>query len=243
MLQLFLLLGALGSVLDRSLSNFAAKCDFMKKRIGYVLFFVALSVGFYVVMKKILPGFGEVKMPVLSVVQPFAFSNQDGKQVTERDLEGRVYVAEYFFTTCPNICPIMNTNLKAIYEQYKDTDGFLIVSHTCDPERDSVARLKFYADSLQVNTQRWWFLTGRKDSLYNTARRSYLLDDPKNNLLKIEDQFIHTQFFALVDRAGQVRRIYDGLKAEELKQLSRDIAVLLKEPVSRKRFTNNLFGN
>ena len=96
---------------------------------------------------------------------------------------------------------------------------------------------------MEVNTQHWWFLTGRKDSLYNTARSSYLLDDPKNNLQNIEDQFMHTQFFALVDKAGQVRKIYDGLKGQEVAQLEKDIATLLKEPISRKRFSNNLFGN
>jgi protein SCO1/2 len=194
-------------------------------------------------MTKIIPGYGDVKLPVLSYVQPFRFTNQDGKQVTEKDMEGKVYVAEYFFTTCVGICPKLNTNMKKVYEQYKDTEGFLLVSHTCNPETDSAARLKYYADSMKVDTKRWWFLTGSKDSLYISARVSYLLDDPKNNLQKIEDQFMHTQFFALVDKAGQVRKIYDGLKEKEITELRKDIAVLLKEPVSRKRFSNNLFGN
>jgi protein SCO1/2 len=96
---------------------------------------------------------------------------------------------------------------------------------------------------MKVDTKRWWFLTGTKDSLYTSARVSYLLDDPKNNLEKIEDQFMHTQFFALVDKSGQVRKIYDGLKEKEIAELGKDIGVLLKEPVSRKRFSNNLFGN
>lgn len=216
----------------------------MSKKLGlYIAFFAALAIGFYVVMTYVIPGYGDVKLPVLNYVQPFSFTNQDGKQVTQADLDGKVYVTEYFFTTCPGICPKMNTNMKKVYEEYKDADGFVIVSHTCDPDNDSTARLRWYADSMKVNTNRWWFLTGRKDSLYNTARVSYLLDDPKNNLQKIEDQFMHTQFFALVDKAGQVRKIYDGLKEQEIKDLTKDIAVLLKEPVSRKRFSNNLFGN
>ena len=131
-----------------------------------------------------------------------------------------------------------------IYEQYKDDPGFVILSHTVDPETDSIGRLKFYADSLKVNTVRWWFLTGSKDSLYEAARSSYLLDDPKNNSQNIEDQFLHTQFFALVDKNGQVRRkIYDGLKKDELAELKHDIGVLLKEPPSQGRFTNNIFSN
>jgi protein SCO1 len=82
---------------------------------------------------------------------------------------------------------------------------------------------------MKVNTARWWFVTGRKDSLYLTARNSYLLDDSENNLQNIEDEFLHTQFFALVDKQAQVRKIYDGLKKEELQQLKKDIADLLKE--------------
>ena len=94
---------------------------------------------------------------------------------------------------------------------------------------------------MQVNTKQWLFLTGRKDSLYNTARYSYLLDDPKNNLTKIEDQFMHTQFWALVDKNGQVRKIYDGLKDKEVAEAIKDIDVLLKEAPTQKRFVNNLF--
>lgn len=209
----------------------------------YVLFFVGLAIGFYFIMTRLIPGYGEVKLPVLSYVQAFKFTNQDGGAVTEKELEGKVFVTEFFFTTCPNICPVLNNNMKKVYDQYKDETGFLILSHTCNPETDSASRLKQYADSMKVNTNRWWFLTGRKDSLYNMARQSYLLDDPKNNLVKIEDQFMHTQFFALVDKSGQVRKIYDGLKEAEVKQLNLDIAVLLKEPISRTRFTNNLFAN
>jgi protein SCO1/2 len=143
---------------------------------------------------------------------------------------GKVSVVEYFFTTCKGICPKMNANMKTVYEAYKDQPDFMIVAHTCDPERDSAARLKVYADSMKIDTHKWILLTGRKDSLYQAARNSYLLDDPKNNLEKIEEQFIHTQFFALVDRDGKVRgQVYDGLKQAELETLKKDIAALLAE--------------
>lgn len=214
-----------------------------KKLVFYIVFFVVLVIGFYVGLTKVIPGYGKVKLPVLSYVRPFHFENQDGKSISERDLEGKVYVAEFFFTTCKSICPIMNTNLRPIHEAFAGESRFVIVSHTCDPETDSSARLKVYADSLKVDTKRWWFLTGRKDSLYNIARNSYLLDDPKNNLQSIEDQFLHTQFFALVDKNGQVRKIYDGLKRTELEELKKDIKGLLEEPVDQTRFRNNLFGN
>jgi protein SCO1 len=214
-----------------------------RKLIFYLVFFAVLVVGFYFVLTRVIPGYGKVKLPVLSTVQPFAFTNQDGKRVTERDVEGKVFVTEYFFTTCPSICPMLNTNMLTIYEAYKNEPGFIIVSHTSDPDNDSAGRLKQYADSLHVNTEHWWFLTGRKDSLYKAARNSYLLDDPQNNLQNIDDQFLHTQFFALVDRRGRVRKIYDGLKKEEMEELKKDIGGLLKESDQGQRFANNLFGN
>lgn len=207
-------------------------------------FFIVLVVVFYFVLKNVIPGYGERSFQVLNEVKPFSFTSQDGKTITQQDVDGKVYVAEYFFTTCKGICPNLNNNLKAIYNKYKDEPDFLILSHTCDPANDSVGRLKQYADSLQVSSPKWLFLTGRKDSLYNTARISYKLDDPKNNLQNIDEQFLHTQFFALVDKNGKVRKkIYDGLKKKELAELEEDIAVLLKEPANKTRFVNNIFGN
>jgi protein SCO1/2 len=123
----------------------------------------------------------------------------------------------------------MNNNLRKVYEALKDEKDFLILSHTCDPETDSAAQLKKYADSMQVDTKKWWFLTGRKDSLYTMARISYTIDDPANNLKSIDDDFLHTQFWALVDRNGDVKKIYDGLKNREVNQLVRDAQKLLKK--------------
>jgi protein SCO1/2 len=172
----------------------------------------------------------KVKLPTLSYVKPFHFTNQDGQPVTEANLTNKITVVEYFFTTCKGICPKLNTNMKDVYMQFKEEPDFQIFSHTCNPSTDSVSVLKHYADSLQVDNKKWIFITGRKDSLYQMARSSYLLDDPKNNVEKLEDQFIHTQFFALVDRNGKVRgKIYDGLKAVEVQQLKRDISRLLKD--------------
>jgi protein SCO1 len=215
-----------------------------RKRIFYITFFAVLVIAFYFTMSSIIPGYGQRHYQVLNNVQPFSFINQDGKTVTEKDVAGKVYIAEYFFTTCHSICPILNTNMKKIYEAYKDEPGFAILSHTVDPDNDSVGRLRQYADSLKVDTKTWWFLTGSKENLYNTARISYLLDDPKNNSTNIDEQFLHTQFFALVDKNGQVRKkIYDGLKKDELEELQKDIKVLLQEPPGRPRFVNNIFAN
>lgn len=215
-----------------------------KKAIFYTLFFTGLMVAFYFTLKQVIPGYADEKFQVLNTVKPFNFTNQEGNSISERDVEGKVYVAEYFFTTCTGICPILNTNMKTIYEKYENEPGFMILSHTCDPANDSVGRLKHYADSLKVNPAKWVFLTGSKDSLYNAARVSYLLDDPKNNMENIDDQFLHTQFFALVDKNGRVRKkIYDGLKKSELRELEKDIAVLLKEPAGQITPVKKLFTN
>jgi protein SCO1/2 len=123
----------------------------------------------------------------------------------------------------------MNNNLKKIYERFKNEKDFLILSHTCNPETDSVAQLKHYSDSLGVSNDKWIFLTGRKDSLYYQARLSYQIDDPKNNLRNIDDDFLHTQFWALVNKKGEVKKIYDGLKESEVNQLISDIDEMLKE--------------
>ena len=206
-----------------------ASKKFNQKAAIYIVFFVVLIAAFYYFLFKGTDNW-KVKMPVLSYVQPFSFTNQDGQKVTEAVYQNKITVVEYFFTTCKGICPRLNTNMKAIYELYQKEPDFQIVSHTCNPGTDSVPVLKNYADSLKVNTAKWIFLTGRKDSLYQMARGSYLLDDPKNNVEKIEDQFIHTQFFALVDRNGKIRgKIYDGLKPIEVEQLKVDIARLIKE--------------
>ena len=155
--------------------------------------------------------------------------NQDGQTVTDKTIDGKVVVVNYFFTTCKSVCPRMNNDLKPVYETFKNEPDFLMLSHTCDPERDSVPVLKHYADSMQVNTSKWQFLTGRKDSLYRMARYSYSIDDPANNVQNINDDFLHTQFVALVNKNGDVVKVYDGLKPTELKEMTERIKKLLKE--------------
>lgn len=173
----------------------------------------------------------KTKLPELSAtVQPFSFTTENNTVFTQKDMLGKVCVVNYFFTSCKGICPRMNGNLKNVYDKFKDNPDFLIISHTSDPETDSAATLKKYAAKMKVDTRTWIFLTGKKDSLYKQARNSYLLDDPKNAVVNINDQFLHTQFLALVDKNGNLRgQIYDGLKKEELKQLEDDITILLNE--------------
>src|SRR6478609_2213757 len=200
-----------------------------KKAIGYTIFFVVLTAGFLIV---VFAGtdMWRAKSPVISYVRPFVFTTQDSRPFSEKDMVGKVCAVNFFFTTCKGVCPIMNNNLDKVYNEFKNEKDFLVVSHTCDPETDSATRLKHYADSMKVDTHKWVFLTGRKDSLYSAARNSYLIDDPNNNVGSINDQFMHSQFVALVDKFGNVRgQIYDALKPDEVKLMEGNIKSLLKE--------------
>ncbi len=200
-----------------------------KKVIGYGIFFIALIIVFLVCVFAGTNNW-KSKSPIISYVKPFAFTTQNGQVFTEKDMAGKVCAVNFFFTSCKGVCPVMNNNLKVVYDEFKDQPGFMLVSHTCDPETDSAARLQHYADSMKVDTRKWVFLTGRKDSLYLAARNNYLIDDPNNNVGNINDQFLHSQFIALVDKFGNVRgQVYDALKPGDLKLLKQNINTLLKE--------------
>jgi protein SCO1 len=198
----------------------------------YAGFFALLAVGFFLVLSSAIPGFAHPKMPPISTVQPFAFPNQEGDTIRSRDVEGKVYVASFFFTTCTSVCPRLNNNLKPVYTEFKNEPGFLLLSYTCDPSTDSVARLKWYSDSvLKADARKWILLTGNKDSLYAMARHSYSIDDPKNETQEGESDFLHTQLIALVNKKGEVVKIYDGLKPTEIRQMQGEIKKLLKEDI------------
>lgn len=205
----------------------------MKKKFWiYGIFFIVLIGGFFLALST-TKGFFEVKLPVMGYVQDFKFTDQNGQTLTQNDVKGKVYVTEYFFTTCTGICPKMNANMKIVYDKFKQQKNFAIVSHTSMPETDSVQILKQYEHKMIGNDihepAKWFFVTGPKDSLYKMARQSYMLDDPNNSSENIDESFIHTQFFALVDKKMRVRGIYDGLKKDEIAQLEKDVDKLLKE--------------
>jgi protein SCO1/2 len=200
-----------------------------KKAIGYTLFFVVLTIGFLIAVFAGTDRW-KSKSPIISYVKPFVFTTQDKQLFTQKDMAGKVCAVNFFFTTCKGVCPVMNNNLDKVYNEFKNEKDFMLVSHTCDPETDSAAQLKHYADSMKVDTHKWIFLTGRKDSLYLAARNSYLIDDPNNNVGNINDQFMHSQFVALVDKFGNVRgQIYDALKPDDVKLMEKNIKSLLQE--------------
>jgi protein SCO1/2 len=238
---------------------------FMNKRILiYIGFFVLLLGAFYLLLFRDYDFSKSNLMVRNDNVQDFAFINQDGKKISEREVEGKVYVAEYFFTTCKGICPKMNANMRRVFDAFKDEPDFMILSHTCMPETDSVPLLKAYEakmlngklernkdgsykieyDSTTNNKQQttntnWNFVTGDKALLYKMARQSYGIDNGKPDSAQIKDQFIHTQFFALVDKQRRVRgMVYDGLNNDEVDKLITDIKGLLKEKITTKRFMN-----
>lgn len=160
-------------------------------------------------------------------IQDFNFTNQDGKNVTQKDLDGSVYVADFFFTTCHSICPVMSNKLEKVYTQYKGNPEVKFISHTVDPEVDSVSRLKDYALQHNADSKQWLFVTGDKKQLYNIARTGYFLDAQQGN--GGADDFIHTQNMALIDKDKRIRGYYDGTDSVEMAQLGKDIELLLKE--------------
>ena len=200
-----------------------------KKLIFYGAFFLLLSLGFYFALRAAIPGFFNKRIPAISHVQPFNFINQDGQRFTDEAIKGKVAIVNFFFTTCTSVCPRMNNNLKPAYEALKNNPDVLLLSFTSDPLRDSAARLKRYADSMGVNTAKWVFLTGKKDSLYKAARYSFKVDDPKNFVTNESVDFLHTQFVALVNRKGDVVKLYDGLKPSELQSIEGDVKNLLEK--------------
>ena len=231
----------------------------------YVGFFIVLLGVFYLLLFNDYD-FSRSNLQVRNDnVADFSFINQDGKRITDREVEGKVYVVEYFFTTCKGICPKMNANMRRVYDAFKEEPNFMIISHTCMPETDSVPLLKAYEEKMingkleknkdgsykieydttinnksQTTNPNWNFVTGDKTLLYKMARQDYGIDNGKPDTTQLmQDQFIHTQFFAVVDKQRRVRgMVYDGLKNDEVEKLITDIKGLLKEKITTKRFMN-----
>jgi protein SCO1 len=206
-----------------------------KKTVFYTIFFGLLGIAFLAYSGYVIKGeqgdfFGREKLPVLGTnghtVGGFSFTNQEGRTITSKDVEGKVYVAEYFFTTCTGICPKMNRNLEKVYAKYKDDPKFRILSHTVDPETDSVPVLKRYALDHGADPKNWWFLTGSKKELYKLARAGYMVDD---GTYAGDEDFVHTQWVALVDGEGRIRGLYEATKLTDIDKLNTDIGRLLKE--------------
>jgi len=161
------------------------------------------------------------------VAGDFSFINQQGKEITAADVQGKVTVVEYFFTSCPGICKVMNHNLQKVYAAYEQDSLFTILSHSVDPEKDSVPVLAAYAAGMQVKPENWQFLTGDKYLLYHTARTDYLLSVEEAGVATgSAEDFIHTQYVALLDKERRIRGFYDATDSTSIERLIDDIAQL-----------------
>ncbi len=156
-------------------------------------------------------------------ISDFSLTNQNGETVTEENYNNKIYVADFFFTTCPSICPIMTENMFYIQEKTINKD-ILLVSYSVTPEIDSVAQLKKYAIEKGVDDSRWNLLTGEKKDIYELARKSYLV--AKNNGDGGKYDMIHTENFVLIDKEKRIRGFYDGTNKEEMDKLLNDIQIL-----------------
>jgi protein SCO1/2 len=163
-------------------------------------------------------------------IPPFSFTNQDGETVTEKTFDG-IYVADFFFTTCPTICPKMKAELLRVYNAFKNEPRVKILSHSIDPEYDTVEVLHEYASRLQVTSDKWDFVTGNKDSIYNMAE--YYLSSAEEAPNE-PGGFIHSGALILVDKQKHIRGMYDGTKPEEVDNLIKDIPILLNEPEQKR---------
>ena len=160
-------------------------------------------------------------------IPDFKFLNQDSLWISEKDMAGKIYVADFFFTTCPTICPKMKTQLLRIYDKFAEDDRIRILSHTIDPEFDGVLVLKDYAKKLNITSPRWNLLTGKKSDIYRLGEKSYMVTAQED--ANEEGGFVHSGAFILVDQNRHVRGIYDGTKEEDVNHLIEDIGVLLKD--------------
>ena len=209
------------------------------KSVVITFFIIGIPVLFMVVMKcgrtvyKALPHLGNFRGiepngdTIYHTIDDFEFIDQQGRKVTNKNFDSCIYVASYFFVTCPDVCPRMNANLQRVYDRYKDHPRVKFISHTVDPEHDNPEVLYKYAQSLKVNHDKWYFVTGNKDSLYSLAQRSYMIRASEGDAKPVS--FIHDQTLVLVDENRHIRATFDGLAPEKMDVLTDAIQLLLTE--------------
>ena len=163
---------------------------------------------------------------IYPTIPNFSFTNQDGQTVTNANFEGKIYVADFFFTHCPTICPKVTAQMLRVHDRFKDSSSVLLLSHTIDPKNDTMGRLKEYAGKLGVNAPKWQFVTGVKDSIYGIADDYFSIAKEDPNL---PGGFDHSGRLILVDKKRHVRSFCDGTDAKDVDRFMHDIEVLLKE--------------
>ncbi len=179
-----------------------------------------------------LPIFGEkyfdeeTNDTVYHSIPEFDLTNQDGKKITRKDVTGKIYVADFFFTSCTSICPKMTSQLKRVASTIKKFNDVIIVSHTVDPKIDSVETLHEYAASNGIDTKKWWFLTGDESFIHEHGGLGYMLNVAIDSTA--QGGFLHSEKFILVDKKLHIRGIYDGTETNDVNRLINDITILRK---------------
>jgi protein SCO1/2 len=169
----------------------------------------------------------EVVDTIYNVIPPFTFVNQDADTITEKIVEGKIYVSDFFFTSCPTICPMMKRQMLKVFKEIKGNPDVMIVSHTIDPEHDTPQVLSKYASDLGVEGKQWQFLTGPKEKIYEIGQKNYMSTLKEDKAA--EGGYIHSGAFILVDKEKHVRGMYDGTTEEGTQKLLKDITILLEE--------------
>ena len=200
----------------------------MKKLLPLLLFIAACSLS---TKESTLPFYGntvyQANDTIFHTIADFQFMDQDSTLVSNETLANQIYVADFFFTSCPTICPKMKAQMLRIYEKFEGNSEFVILSHTIDPAYDTIPLLKDYADKLGVESQGWKFLWGTQDEIYDIAEGSYMSIADEDN--SAPGGFVHSGMFLLVDKRRRIRGVYDGTVAEQVDVLMNDIRTLLKE--------------
>lgn len=166
-----------------------------------------------------------VDMLIPHHIGDFSFLDQHGRSFTSQDLRGKVHVADFIFTSCGSICPVMTEHMKLVDSAYRHNPDVVILSYSVTPWIDSVARLRAYAEAKGISSPQWHFLTGSKGAIYDLARRSYFAEEDLG-FTRDSSEFLHTEHVILVDGDGRIRGIYNGTLLLDMQQLVKDIAVL-----------------
>ncbi len=161
-------------------------------------------------------------------IPSFSLIDQDSAVATDKTLDNKIYVANFFFTTCPGICPQMTDNMGILQEEFLDDDEVLLISHSVTPNRDRVKKLKGYASKRDIQSKTWHLLTGDREQIYDLGRNAYFIEE-NMGIEKTVDDFLHTENFVLVDKQKHIRGIYNGLNQTSIQQLIVDIETLKSE--------------
>ncbi len=174
----------------------------------------------------------QVTDTVYATIPPFSFVDQERQTISEKNLDGKIYVADFFFTSCPSICPTMQRNMLSVFKAYQGKADFKLVSFTIDPRHDTIPVLKNYAEKLGAKADQWYFLLGKKEDVYQLAEKNYLVSVSEDG--RAPGGFVHQGWLVLVDKKGRVRGAYDGTDKKQVDQLIVDVKVLMDEDANPK---------